>query len=101
MERIILPPPLNQRETQKISIDNINTDLTYIYNERENSWYFNFSTPNGFNLEFQRLAQGINIGRMYQGFPFDGNFIIYSDSGDKDDPTLENFGQSVFLAYEK
>jgi hypothetical protein len=99
--RLFVPPPLNDRETFTISIEQQQFVLTYTYNDRSDAWYINLAKDNVNVLENIKLTQGYKFGQEYRDFPLTQGFLtLYSQTNSSDDPNKSNFGKTVFLVYE-
>lgn len=80
-----------------IIIEGIEYTLLFDYNFRDSFWYMGIKDF----IEGQKIVHGQVLFNQYgykEGFP-QVNFVVVDTSGNRNDPTLENFGDSVKLYY--
>jgi hypothetical protein len=85
--------------TLEVELDDETYTLIFEYNQRDSCWYMGIQDY----LEGQKLVSGAyNFVRNKHlvGSP-QGNFVIYDTTGNKNEPTLENFGDTVKLFYNE
>jgi hypothetical protein len=84
----------------QLTLDSIVFTFVFIYNYREEAWFLELQDEDGVDIFSAKLVLGVSLLRNCNSSsrPL-GELWLYDSSGKNEEPSLTNFGKTVFMQY--